>query len=80
MDALKGLAQCTGMQGMGPLVFVPVFDRDLAESATGLADIAEYYNCPVLDVAMYYVYLDELEMDGFLTPENDRAWSPMKRK
>ena len=80
MDALKGLAESTGMKEMEPLVFVPVFDRDLTETSTGLTDLADYFNCPVLDVAMYYCYLADLEREGFLTSENSMDWSPMKRK
>lgn len=80
MDALTGLAQCTGMTGMEPLVFVPVFDRDLADATTGLMDLADYFNCPVLNVSMYYKDLYDLAKDGFLTPENSRAWSPLKQK
>ena len=80
MDALKGLAESTGMKEMEPLVFVPVFDRDLTETSTGLTDLADYFNCPVLDVAMYYCYLADLEREGFLTSENGMDWSPMKRK
>ena len=79
MDALKGLAESTGMKGMGPLVFVPVFDRELSENATGVVDLADYFNCPVLDVMMYYCYLADLEDCGFLTSENG-MWSPLKRK
>ena len=80
MDALKGLAESTGMKEMEPLVFVPVLDRDLTETSTGLTDLADYFNCPVLDVAMYYCYLADLEREGFLTSENSMDWSPMKRK
>ena len=80
MEALSGLAQCTGMTGMEPLVFVPVFDRDLTESSTGVTDIANYYNCPVLDVMMYYSYLDALEKDGFLTLDMGVLGSPLRRK
>ena len=80
MEAMDGLAKTTGMKGMEPLVFVPVFDRDLTESATGITDLADYFNCPVLDVMMYYCFLADLEKEGFLTLENSMAWSPLKRK
>ena len=60
MEALQGLAECTGMKGMEPLVFVPVFDRDLTEASTGIADLADYFNCPVLDVSSYFIYLNSL--------------------
>ena len=80
MDALKGLGECTGMIGMEPLVFVPVFERDLAETATGITELADYFNCPVLDVMGYYCYLAGLEEKGFLTLENGIAWSPLKRR
>ena len=80
MDALMGLGECTGMIGMEPLVFVPVFERDLAETATGITDFADYFNCPVLDVMGYYCYLAGLEEKGYLTLENGMAWSPLKRK
>ena len=80
MDALKGLAECTGMKGMEPLVFVPVFDRDIVETSTGVTDLADYYNCPVLDVMGYYCYLAGLEQRGYLTLENGLFWSPLKRK
>ena len=79
MDALKGLTESMGMKGMEPLVFVPVFDRELSENATGVVDLADYFNCPVLDVMMYYCYLADLEDCGFLTSENG-LWSPLKRK
>ena len=80
MDALKGLAESTGMKGMEPLVFVPVFDRELTESSTGVADLADYFNCPILDVMMYYCFLADLEEADFLTVENGMMWSPLKRK
>ena len=80
MDALMGLGECTGMIGMEPLVFVPVFERDLAETATGITDFADYFNCPVLDVMGYYCYLAGLEEKGYLTLENGMAWSPLKRR
>ena len=80
MDALKGLGECTGMKGMEPLVFVPVFERDLAETATGITDLADYFNCPVLDVMGYYCYLAGLEEKGYLTLENGMSWSPLKRR
>ena len=80
MDALMGLNQCTGMKGMESLVFVPVFDRDLTENSTGITDLADYFNCPVLDVMMYYCYLADLEKDGFLTSENGIFCSLLKRK
>lgn len=80
MDALKGLADSTGMKEMEPLVFVPVFDRDLAETSTGIADLANYFDCPVIDVMMYYSYLSDLEQAGFLTSENDVFVTPFKRK
>lgn len=64
MDALKGLTESMGMKGMEPLVFVPVFDRELSENATGVVDLADYFNCPVLDVMMYYCYLADLEDCG----------------
>ena len=80
MEALQGLAGCTGMKGMEPLVFVPVFDRDLTEASTGIADLADYFNCPVLDVSSYFIYLNSLEKEGFLTLQNGLAWSPLKKK
>ena len=80
MDALKGLAECTGMKGMEPLVFVPVFERDLAETATGITDLADYFNCPVLDVIGYYCYLAGLEQKGYLTLETGLFWSSLKRR
>lgn len=80
LDALKGLGQSTGMNAMEALAFVPVFDRDLAENATGIADLADYFNCPVLDVMTYYIFLCDLEEKGYLTLENTGAWSPLKRK
>ena len=80
MDALKGLSECTGMKGMEPLVFVPVFDRDIVETSTGITDLADYFNCPVLDVMGYYCYLAELEKRGYLTLENGMFWSPLKRR
>ena len=80
MDALKGLSESTGMKGMEPLAFVPVFDRDLTETSTGLTDLADYYNCPVLDVMGYYCFLADLEQDGYLTLENTMCLSPLKRK
>ena len=80
LDALKGLAESTGMKGMEPLVFVPVFDRELAETSTGIADLADYFNCPVIDVMMYYQYLSDLEQAGYLTSENEVFVAPFKRK
>lgn len=80
MDALKGLSESTGMKGMEPLAFVPVFDRDLTETSTGLTDLADYFNCPVLDVMGYYCFLADLEQDGFLTSENSMCVSPLKRR
>lgn len=80
MEAMDGLAKTTGMKEMEPLVFVPVFDRDLTESATGIIDLADYFNCPVLDVMMYCRFLADLENEGFLTLENSMVWSPLKRK
>ena len=80
MDALKGLTVCTGMNTMEALVFIPVFDRDLTETSTGLTDLADYFNCPVLDLMSHYVFLCDLEEKGFLTLENTKAWSPLKRK
>ena len=80
MDALKGLAECTGMKGMEPLVFVPVFDRDIVETSTGVTDLADYFNCPVLDVMGYYSYLAGLEQRGYLTLESGMFWSPLKRR
>ena len=80
LDALKGLADSTGMKGMEPLAFVPVFDRDLAETSTGIADLADYFNCPVIDVMMYYHYLSDLEQSGYLMSENDVFVTPFKRK
>lgn len=80
LDAMKALSQCTGMNGMEALAFVPVFDRDLTETATGITDLANYFNCPVLDVMGYYCFLDDLERQGFLTLENGMAWSPLKRR
>ena len=80
MDALKGLGQSTGMNAMEALAFVPVFDRDLAETATGIADLADYFNCPVLDVMTHYIFLLDLEKEGYLTQDNNGAWSPLKRK
>lgn len=80
MDALKGLAECTGMKGMEPLVFVPVFDRDIVENSTGVTNLADYFNCPVLDVMGYYCYLSGLEQRGYLTLENGICWSPLKRR
>ena len=80
MDAMKALSQSTGMEGMEALVFIPVFERDLAETSTGITDLADYFNCPVLDVMGYYCYLMDLEKDGFLTLENGLAWSPLKRR
>lgn len=80
MDALKGLNESTGMIGMESLVFVPVFERDLAESSTGITDLANYFNCPVLDVIGYYCYLSCLEEKGYLTLENGLTWSPLKRR
>ena len=79
-DALKGLSESTGMKGMEPLAFVPVFDRDLTETSTGLTDLADYFNCPVLDVMGYYCFLADLEQDGFLTSENSMCVSPLKRR
>lgn len=80
MDALKGLADSTGMVGMEPLVFIPVFERDLVESSTGITDLADYFNCPVMDVMGYYSFLSDLEEKGYLTVENSTAWSVLKRK
>ena len=80
LDALNGLGQSTGMNAMEALAFVPVFDRDLAETSTGIADLADYFNCPVLDVMTYYIFLCDLEREGYLTLENSGAWSPLKRK
>ena len=80
VDAMKALSECTGMEGMEALAFVPVFDRDLAETSTGITDLADYYNCPVLDVMGYYCFLIDLEKGGYLTLENGMAWSPLKRR
>ena len=80
MDALNGIAQSTGMNGMEPLVFVPVFDRDLTEASTGIAELADYFNCPIIDVMMYFSFLANLEEEGYLTLENGMFWSPLKRK
>lgn len=80
MEALKGLGQSTGMTAMEALAFVPVFDRDLAETSTGITDLANYFNCPVLDVMTYYIHLCDLEKEGYLTLENTKAWSPLKHK
>ena len=80
LDAMKALSQCTGMEGMEALAFVPVFERDLAETSTGITDLADYFNCPVLDVMGYYCFLIDLEKGGYLTLENGVAWSPLKRR
>lgn len=80
MDALMGLNECTGMKGMESLVFVPVFDRGLTENSTGITDLADYFNCPVLDVMMYYCYLADLEKDGYLTSEDDFFCSLLRKK
>ena len=80
MDALKGLAESTGMKGMEPLVFVPVFERELTETSTGVIDLANYFNCPVLDVMMYYCFLADLEQEGFLTYGGRISQPLMKRK
>lgn len=80
VDAMKALSECTGMEGMEALAFVPVFDRDLTETSTGITDLADYYNCPVLDVMGYYCFLIDLEKGGYLTLENGMAWSPLKRR
>lgn len=80
LDALKGLGQSTGMNAMEALAFVPIFDRDLVETSTSITDLADYFNCPVLDVMTYYIFLCDLEKEGYLTLENTGAWSPMKRK
>lgn len=80
MDAIKALSQYTGMEGMEALVFIPVFERDLAETSTGITDLADYFSCPVLDVMGYYSYMIDLEKNGFLTLENGLAWSPLKRR
>ena len=80
LDAMKALSQCTGMEGMEALAFVPVFERDLAEKSTGITDMADYFNCPVLDVMGYYCFLIDLEKGGYLTLENGMAWSPLKRR
>ena len=56
MDALKGLCESMGMKGMEPIVFVPVFDRDIVEMTTGITELADYYKCPVLDVMGYVCY------------------------
>lgn len=78
--AMKALSQCTGMEGMEALAFVPVFERDLAETSTGITDLADYFNCPVLDVMGYYCFLADLEKGGYLTLENEMVWSPLKRR
>ncbi len=80
LDAMKALSQCTGMEGMEALAFVPVFERDLAETSTGITDLADYFNCPVLDVMGYYCFLIDLEKGGYLTLENEMVWSPLKRR
>lgn len=80
LDALKALSECTGMKGLESLAFVPVFDRDLTETSTGITDLADYFNCPVLDVMSYYCFLADLEQEGFLTLENGVYWSPLKRR
>ena len=80
LDALKALSECTGMKGLEALAFVPVFDRDLTETSTGITDLADYFNCPVLEVMGYYCYLTDLEQEGYLTLENGMAWSPLKRR
>ncbi len=80
MDALKGLGQSIGLNAVEALAFVPVFDRDLVEAATGVSDLADYFNCPVLDVMSYYILLCDLETEGYLTVEKTGAWSPLKRK
>ena len=80
LDAMKALSQCTGMEGMEALAFVPVFERDLAETSTGITDLADYFNCPVLDVMGYYCFLADLEKGGYLTLENGIARSPLKRR
>lgn len=80
MDALKGLAESTGMNGMEPLVFVPVFERELTETSTGVIDLANYFNCPVLDVMMYYSSLSDLEQKGFLTFGGSLSKPLIKRK
>ena len=80
LDAMKALSQCTGMEGMETLAFVPVFERDLAETSTGITDLADYFNCPMLDVMGYYCFLADLEKGGYLTMENEMVWSPLKRR
>ena len=80
LDAMKALSQCTGIEGMEALAFVPVFERDLAETSTGITDLADYFNCPVLDVMGYYCFLADLEKGGYLTLENEMVWSPLKRR
>lgn len=80
LDAMKALSQCTGMEGMEALAFVPVFERNLAETSTGITDLADYFNCPVLDVMGYYCFLADLEKGGYLTLENGIARSPLKRR
>ena len=80
LDAMKALSQCTGMEGMEALAFVPVFESDLAETSTGITDLADYFNCPVLYVMGYYCFLIDLEKGGYLTLENGVAWSPLKRR
>ncbi len=80
LDAMNALSTCTGMEGMEALAFVPVFERDLAETSTGITDLADYFNCPVLDVMGYYCFLMDLEKAGYLTLENGMAWSPLKRR
>ena len=80
LDAMKALSQCTGMEGMEALAFVPVFERDLAETSTGITDLADYFNCPMLDVMGYYCFLADLEKGGYLTLENEMVWSPLKRR
>lgn len=80
LDAMNALSQCTGMEGMEALAFVPVFERDLAETSTGITDLADYFNCPVLDVMGYYCFLADLEKGGYLTLENEMVWSPLKRR
>ena len=80
LDAMKALSQCTGMERMEALAFVPVFERDLAETSTGITDLADYFNCPMLDVMGYYCFLADLEKGGYLTLENEMVWSPLKRR
>ena len=80
LDAMKALSQCTGMEGMEALAFVPVFERNLAETSTIITDLADYFNCPVLDVMGYYCFLADLEKGGYLTLENEMVWSPLKRR